>query len=106
LDDARSWIACGAIILVATAGKLGGTMLAARMTGSRWADAFALGALMNTRGLVELIALNLGYEYGILSPRIFAMMVLMALVTTFATGPLLTIGSRWRGPQSHDLAIS
>jgi Kef-type K+ transport system membrane component KefB len=106
LDDARSWIACGAIILVATAGKLGGTMLAARMTGSRWADAFALGALMNTRGLVELIALNLGYEYGILSPRIFAMMVLMALVTTFATGPLLTAGARWRKRESRELAIS
>lgn len=94
LDDAGSWVACGAIILVATVGKLGGTMVAARVTGMTWIDSFSLGALMNTRGLVELIALNLGYEHGILSPRIFAMMVLMALVTTFATGPLLSLGSR------------
>ena len=68
------------------------------MTGMAWADAFALGALMNTRGLMELIALNLGYELGILSPRIFAMMVLMALVTTFAAGPLLSLADRRRQP--------
>jgi Kef-type K+ transport system membrane component KefB len=62
-----------------------------------WRDSFALGALMNTRGLMELIALNLGYDFGILSPRIFAMMVLMALATTVMTGPLLGLveqGSR------------
>jgi Kef-type K+ transport system membrane component KefB len=106
LNDAASWITCGAIILVATAGKLGGTMVAARMIGMRWAEAFSLGALMNTRGLVELVALNLGYEYGILSPRIFAMMVIMALVTTFATGPLLAIGNSWRARESRALAVS
>ena len=66
-------------------------MLAARWTGMDWSDSFSLGALMNTRGLVELIVLNLGYDLGILSPRIFAMMVLMALVTTFMTGPLLNL---------------
>jgi Kef-type K+ transport system membrane component KefB len=100
LDDAKSWIACAAIVVVATVGKLGATTAAARLTGMGWPDAFSLGALMNTRGLVELIALNLGYELGILSPRIFAMMVLMALVTTFATGPLLSLASRLarRGP--------
>jgi Kef-type K+ transport system membrane component KefB len=96
LNDARSWLICGLIILVATAGKLGGSMLAARMTGTPWTDAFVLGALMNSRGLMELIALNVGYELGILTPRIFAMMVLMALVTTFATGPLLSLAGRWR----------
>lgn len=96
LNDSESWLICGLIILVATAGKLGGSMLAARLTGERWADAFALGALMNSRGLMELIALNVGYELGILSPRIFAMMVLMALVTTFATGPLLSVADRFR----------
>jgi Kef-type K+ transport system membrane component KefB len=94
LDDGRSWLICGLIILVATAGKLGGSMLAARMTGTPWNEAFALGALMNSRGLMELIALNVGYELGILSPRIFTMMVLMALVTTFATGPLLSLAFR------------
>lgn len=97
LYDGAGWLVCAAIILVATAGKLGGTMLAARVTGASWLDAFSLGALMNTRGLVELIALNLGYELGILSPRIFTMLVLMALVTTFATGPLLSLADRIRG---------
>jgi Kef-type K+ transport system membrane component KefB len=97
LDDARGWAICGAIILVATLGKLGGTFFAARATGMRPPDAFALGALMNSRGLMELIALNVGYELGILSPRIFAMMVLMALATTLSTGPLLSLADRWRG---------
>jgi Kef-type K+ transport system membrane component KefB len=96
LNDTRSWLICGLIILVATAGKLGGGMFAARLSGERWTDAFALGSLMNARGLMELIALNVGYELGILSPRIFAMMVLMALVTTFATGPLLSLADRMR----------
>ena len=61
------------------------------MTGVNWLDSFSLGALMNTRGLIELIALNIGYDLGILSPRVFAMLVIMALVTTGMTGPLLTL---------------
>ena len=89
LNDAASWAVCGGIILIAIAGKLLGTMLAARWTGSTWHDAFVLGALMNTRGLMELIALNVGYELGILSPTMFTMLVLMALVTTMITGPLI-----------------
>lgn len=89
LNDWPSWLACAGIIAVAVAGKLGGSMVAARFTGMSWGDSFALGALMNTRGLVELIVLNIGYDLKILSPRIFAMLVLMALVTTFMTGPLL-----------------
>ncbi len=89
LNDAGSWVVCGGIILIAIAGKLLGTMLAARWTGSTWHDAFVLGALMNTRGLMELIALNVGYELGILSPTMFTMLVLMALVTTTITGPLI-----------------
>ena len=76
---------------MAIAGKLGGSMVAARWTGMSWGDSFSLGALMNTRGLVELIVLNLGYDLGILSPRIFTMLVLMALITTFMTGPLLQL---------------
>jgi Kef-type K+ transport system membrane component KefB len=91
LDDARSWLACLGIVAVAIAGKLGGSMVAARWTGMSWGDSFSLGALMNTRGLVELIVLNLGYDLGILSPRIFTMLVLMALITTFMTGPLLQL---------------
>ncbi len=89
LNDVPSWLACLGIIAVAIVGKLGGSMVAARFTGMSWSDSFGLGALMNTRGLVELIVLNIGYDLGILSPRIFAMLVLMALVTTFMTGPLL-----------------
>jgi Kef-type K+ transport system membrane component KefB len=89
LNDWPSWLACLGVIAVAIVGKLGGSMVAARFTGMSWGDSFALGALMNTRGLVELIVLNIGYDLGILSPRIFAMLVLMALVTTFMTGPLL-----------------
>jgi K+:H+ antiporter len=91
LNDWQSWAICALIIVVAVLGKLGASMLMARWTGMSWRDAFSLGALMNTRGLVELIVLNIGYDLGILSARSFAMLVLMALVTTFMTGPLLSL---------------
>lgn len=91
LNELNDWLLCLVIIVVAIAGKLGGSMLMARWTGMQWSDAFAIGVLMNTRGLVELVVLNIGYDLGILSGRIFAMMVLMALVTTFMTGPLLSL---------------
>ena len=96
LNDTASWLVCLAIIGIAMLGKLGGTMFIARLMGLKWNDAFALGALMNTRGLVELVALNIGYDLGILSPSIFAMMVLMALVTTFLTGPLLSLAEHMK----------
>jgi Kef-type K+ transport system membrane component KefB len=96
LNDPTSWLVCAGIIAVAVAGKLGGTTLAARFTGMSWNDSFSLGALMNTRGLVELIALNIGYDLGILPPRIFTMMVLMALGTTFMTGPLLNLAEKMK----------
>lgn len=95
LNDLSGWLMCLGIICVASLGKLGGSLVTARLTGMNWRDSFALGALMNTRGLMELIALNIGYDLGILSPRIFAMLVLMALVTTFLTGPLLNLADRW-----------
>jgi Kef-type K+ transport system membrane component KefB len=85
----ESWLWCGAIILVATVGKFGGTLVAARLTGLSWRDAAALGTLMNTRGLMELIVLNIGLDLGVISPTLFAMMVVMALVTTAATAPVL-----------------
>ncbi len=91
LHTAADWGVCALIILAAVAGKLGGGMLAARVTGEGWRDAFALGALMNTRGLMQLIVLNIGYDLGILSPAIFTMMVIMAIVTTAMTVPAL----RW-----------
>jgi Kef-type K+ transport system membrane component KefB len=103
LDDWRSWGICLAVIAVATLGKLGGSMVAARWAGMTWSDSFALGALMNTRGLMELIALNVGYELGILSPALFSMMVVMAIVTTFLTGPLLSLARRFG--RAEDTAV-
>jgi Kef-type K+ transport system membrane component KefB len=100
LNDAGGWTICLGLILIATVGKLGGAMLTARLTGVNWIDSFALGALMNTRGLVELIALNIGYDLGILSPRIFTMLVIMALVTTCLTGPLLGFSDYLRARKS------
>ncbi|HJP95556.1 MAG TPA: cation:proton antiporter [Pyrinomonadaceae bacterium] len=91
LNGWRDWLMCAAIIFVAIAGKLGGSMLMSRWTGMSWLQSFSIGVLMNTRGLVELVVLNIGYDLGILSGRIFTMMVLMALVTTFMTGPLLSL---------------
>jgi Kef-type K+ transport system membrane component KefB len=104
LRDGESWVFFIAVVTVAVIGKLGGSMIAARITGFGWGDAFALGALMNTRGLVELIVLNLGYDLGILSPRIFAIMVLMALLTTFATGPLLQLKAALSKPVTVNAA--
>ncbi len=83
------WMVCGMIILLASAGKFGGSYLAARLTGLDSNTAAAIGVLMNTRGLMELIVLNLGLDLGILSPTLFAMFVIMALVTTLATSPIL-----------------
>lgn len=94
LNDAAAWLTFGAVMAVAVAGKLGGSMLAARWSGLPWRDSFALGALMNTRGLMELIVLNIAYDLGILSPAIFAMLVLMAIATTVMTAPLLTLSLR------------
>jgi Kef-type K+ transport system membrane component KefB len=91
LNDLNSWLICLAIIVVAVAGKLVGSMLMARWTRMSWHDSFAIGILMNTRGLIELVVLNIGYDLGILSGRIFAMMVMMALATTFMTAPLLSL---------------
>ncbi len=89
VSGVEQWLVCGLIIVVATAGKFGGTLLPARLTGLSWRDATALGLLMNTRGLMELIALNIGLDMKVISPTLFAMLVLMALATTMATAPLL-----------------
>ena len=85
----QSWLICAAIILVATLGKFGGTLAAARFTGIDWRTSAELGILMNTRGLMELVVLNIGLEMGVISPKLFAMMVIMAVVTTLATTPVL-----------------
>ncbi|MCL1938843.1 MAG: cation:proton antiporter [Candidatus Azobacteroides sp.] len=84
------WLTCGLFTVTAIFGKVMGTAMAARFTGESWKHSWYLGALMNTRGLMELIVLTIGYEMKILPPPIFAMLVLMTLITTFMTGPLLS----------------
>lgn len=94
LSQGHLWTVFGLVMLVAVGGKLGGSTITAKLVGQSWTDALAIGALMNTRGLMELIVLNIGYDLGILSPEIFAILVLMALATTFMTGPLLDLVDR------------
>jgi Kef-type K+ transport system membrane component KefB len=89
VQGAEQWSICLAITLVASLGKFGGSALIARLTGLDWRQAMTLGVLMNTRGLMELIVLNVGLDLGVLSPTLFAMLVLMAIATTFATSPVL-----------------
>lgn len=91
LNDVSLWGVCGLIILVAVLGKFLGSTLTAKFVGQNWRDSLTIGALMNTRGLMELIVLNIGYDLGILSTQIFSMMVIMALATTFMTGPALDL---------------
>ncbi len=91
ISGVENWLMCATIILVATLGKFGGTMAACRLVGIRGRMAAALGILMNTRGLMELIVLNIGLTLGVISPRLYAMMVLMALATTIATTPILNL---------------
>jgi Kef-type K+ transport system membrane component KefB len=90
LNDPYLWQITALIIAVAVTGKFVGGALAAKFVGQNWKDSLTIGALMNTRGLMELIVLNIGYDLGVLTPEIFAMMVIMALVTTFMTGPSLS----------------
>lgn len=89
ISGAKMWFYAAVIIVLAVAGKWGGSMISARMNGMTWREAAAVGVLMNTRGLVELVILNIGLDLGILSPALFSIMVLMALVTTLMTTPLL-----------------
>ena len=91
LNDPYLWQVTGAIIFVAVVGKFFGSALAAKFVGQNWRDSLTIGALMNTRGLMELIVLNIGLELKVLTPEVFTMMVIMALVTTFMTGPALNI---------------
>ena len=91
LNEGHLWLVTGLIIAVAVIGKFLGSALAAKFVGQSWKDSLIIGALMNTRGLMELIVLNIGYDLGILSKEIFTMLVLMALLTTFMTGPTLDL---------------
>jgi Kef-type K+ transport system membrane component KefB len=86
-----AWLTCAVIIVVATMGKFGGTLLGARVAGHDWRNASSLAILMNTRGLMELIVLNVGLDLDVISPALFTMLVIMALVTTMATTPALKV---------------
>jgi Kef-type K+ transport system membrane component KefB len=99
LDTAGDWLTCGGLIAVACAGKFGGTLVAARSTGLGNRDATVLGVLMNTRGLMELVVLNVGLDLGLISERLFTMMVVMAVVTTAITAPLVG----WLSPAARAL---
>jgi Kef-type K+ transport system membrane component KefB len=97
LSGSRMWIWCGIVLAASILGKMGGAVFAGRWSGQTWKDAIALGTLLNTRGLVELIVLNIAYNAGVFSPTLFTMLVVMALVTTIITTPILNvlgIGSR------------
>lgn len=94
INDIYLWKVTGLIILVAIIGKFAGSAIASRIMGQNWRDSLTIGALMNTRGLMELVVLNIGYDLGILSPEVFSMMVIMALATTFMTGPSIDLIER------------
>jgi Kef-type K+ transport system membrane component KefB len=94
LDTPGAWALCGLFTLLAVLGKFGGATAAARITGQSWKDSISIGVLMNTRGLMELVVLNIGLDLGVISPTVFTMMVLMALVTTVMTSPLVIMLQR------------
>ncbi|MBK6964626.1 MAG: cation:proton antiporter [Bacteroidales bacterium] len=104
LNEPELWLTGLIVVAVAVTGKFAGSALAARFTGQSWKDSLLIGALMNTRGLIELVALNIGYDIGILSPEIFTILVLMALVTTFMTGPAMSlINYLFRNPETEQV---
>ncbi len=94
----QEWLLCLVITLLATLGKLGGTTLSARVSGLSKPDAWRLGALMNTRGLMELIVLGIGLQLGLISESLYAILVLVAIITTIMTGPLLGLIDRFAKP--------
>ena len=94
LNESHLWLLCVVVILVAVIGKFIGSAFAARIIGQSWKDSLSIGVLMNTRGLMELIVLNIGYDLGILTPEVFTIMVFMALATTFMTAPALNAINR------------
>jgi Kef-type K+ transport system membrane component KefB len=106
LNGRTIWFWTGIVLLAAVAGKMGGAVLAARWTGQSWQYAMALGTLLNTRGLVELIVLNIAYNAHVFSPTLFTMLVVMALVTTMMTTPILNlIGIENHGKGNQDMAV-
>jgi len=96
INSGTMWLYCGAVVFLAVAGKLGGSMLSARLNGMTLRESAAVGILMNTRGLFELVVLNIGLDLGILSRELFSIMVFMAVFTTIMTTPLLNLVYRGR----------
>ncbi len=103
LNEPYLWAITGVIIVVAVAGKFIGSALAAKFVGQNWKDSLSIGALMNTRGLMELVVLNIGFDLGVLSVELFSMMVIMALTTTFMTGPVLDLINRIFKSESEEI---
>jgi len=101
ITGAQLWVYCAIIIVLAVTGKWGGSMLSARLNGMSWRESAAVGVLMNTRGLVELVILNIGLDLRILSPTLFSIMVLMALGTTLMATPLV----KWIYPHSVEAPV-
>ena len=110
LNDTSMWLWAAVVLLAAVFGKMGGAALAGRWSGQSWRDAIALGALLNTRGLVELVVLNIAYSVGAFTPTLFTMMVVMALVTTMLTTPILSLlgirGTAKQQPGSVPVSVS
>ncbi|MFT4092889.1 MAG: cation:proton antiporter [Niabella sp.] len=107
LNDPELWKLTGLIIITAVAGKFLGSALAAKFVGQSWKESLSIGALMNTRGLMELVVLNIGYDLGVLTPQVFSMLVLMALITTFMTGPALNfINWAFRGQKQKEAPLA
>ena len=107
LNAPTTWLWACFVLLLAIVGKMGGAILAARLTGMAWRSAAALGALLNTRGLVELVVLNIAYSAHVFSPTLFTMLVVMSLITTAMTAPILgwlKIGTT--DPMPQDVAIA
>jgi Kef-type K+ transport system membrane component KefB len=110
LNDGAMWLWAGLVLMAAVFGKMGGAALAARWTGQSWRNAIALGVLLNTRGLVELVVLNIAYSLGAFTPTLFTMLVVMALLTTMLTTAILTLlgirGAAKKQPGSVPVSLS
>jgi Kef-type K+ transport system membrane component KefB len=106
LETPTLWLCCALVLLVAVAGKFGGAALSARAVGFPWREATAIGLLMNTRGLMEMVVVNVGLEIGVVSPSLYTMIVIMALVTTAMTTPLLVWSAAARPPLSDSVAVA
>ncbi|MBK9175125.1 MAG: cation:proton antiporter [Flavobacteriales bacterium] len=104
LTNEHLWWTCALVVVVAVVGKSMAAALAARVTGHTWKESLSIGALMNTRGLMELVVLNIGYDLGVINAELFAILVIMALVSTFMTGPALSLIERLFRKPSGEVA--